>query len=95
MSESVGAVMARAKGKKSERDDIAVKMDRATVNKAKMVATHRGVSAAEILSEIAKPGVDKAYAQMLRELDGSANPQNKPKGGLKVGSLEISSPEKP
>lgn len=49
-----------------------VKVDRAVVGKAKMVATHRGVSVAELLSEAARPTIDKAYAAMLRELEGTA-----------------------
>ena len=63
--------MAKAKGrpKLSERDDVTIKFDRTIANKAKMVALHRGISAAELLSELARGPVDKAYAQMLRELD--------------------------
>jgi hypothetical protein len=63
--------MARVRGKKSERDDVAVKVDRAVVGKAKMIATHRGISVAELLSDAARPVIDKAYAQMLRELDAT------------------------
>ncbi len=71
--------MARLKGRKSERDDVAVKIDRAVVGKAKMIATHRGISVAELLSDLASPGVDKAYAQMLRELDSRAGETDAPK----------------
>jgi hypothetical protein len=46
-------------------------MDRAIVGKAKMIATHRGISVAELLSDAAKPIIDKAYAQMLRELEAA------------------------
>jgi hypothetical protein len=71
MSGQTGTTMARVKGKKSERDDVAVKVDRAIVGKAKMIATHRGISVAELLSDAAKPIIDKAYAQMLRELEAA------------------------
>ncbi len=67
---TVGTTMARPKGKRSERDDVAVKLDRAVVGKAKAVATHLGISVAECLSDLAKGPVDKAYAQMLRDLEG-------------------------
>jgi hypothetical protein len=63
--------MAKPKGrpKTSERDDVTVKLDRALVGKAKLIATHRGVPVAELLSDLAKGPVDKAYAVMLRELE--------------------------
>ncbi|HEU5116498.1 MAG TPA: hypothetical protein VFT74_07470 [Isosphaeraceae bacterium] len=71
MGALVGATMARAKGrgKRSERDDIAVKIDRAIVGKARLIATHRGISVAELLSDMLVTPVDRAYAQMLRELE--------------------------
>jgi hypothetical protein len=66
------STMGRPKGKRTERDDVAVKVDRAIVGKAKMVATHLGISVAELLSDAAKPTIDKAYAQMIRDLDSTA-----------------------
>ena len=63
--------MPAGRPKKSERNDISVKLDRAVVGKAKMVATHRGVSVAELLSEAVRPVIDRAYAAMLRELEAS------------------------
>ena len=60
----------RGRPKKSERDDVAVKIDRVIVGKAKLVATHRGVPVAELLSELVRGPLDKAYAQMLRDLEG-------------------------
>lgn len=69
MYEATAATMARTKGKRSERDDVAQKLDRAIVGKARLIATHRGISVAELLSEMLKPHVDKAYAVMLRELE--------------------------
>lgn len=65
------AVMAKPKGRprRSERDDVAVKLDRTIVGKAKLVATHRGLSLAEVLSEMLVVPVDKAYGQMVRDLE--------------------------
>ena len=51
------------------RDDVAVKVDRKTVGKARLVATHRGVSVAELLSELLVGPVDQVYAEMVRDLD--------------------------
>jgi hypothetical protein len=66
--------MGRPKGKRSERDDASVKIARALASKAKLVAAHRGIPAAELLSEMLESPIDRAYAAMLRELDtrGSA-----------------------
>ena len=61
----------RGRPKTSERTDVAVKIDRAVAAKAKAIATHRGTSVAEVLSELARPAIDKAYAAMLRELEAS------------------------
>jgi hypothetical protein len=59
----------RGRPKRSERDDVTVKVDRTTVGKAKLIATHRGVSVAELLSDLLRAPIDKAYAQMLRDLE--------------------------
>jgi hypothetical protein len=69
MDSAMGTTMARVKGKRSERDDVAVKIDRKIVGKARLIATHRGISVAELLSEMLTAPVDKAYAQMLRDLE--------------------------
>lgn len=54
---------------KSGSDHVAVKLDRAIVAKAKVVAAHRGVTLAELLSGSLKAPIDQAYAQMIRELN--------------------------
>jgi hypothetical protein len=54
--------------KTSDRDDVAVKVARATVNKARRVAEHKGITLAELLTELLQGPVDRAYLQMLREL---------------------------
>lgn len=64
--------MAKGRGrpKTSERDDATVKMDRTLLGKAKLIATHKGIPVAQLLSELLQAPVDKAYAQMLRDLEG-------------------------
>lgn len=66
-----GAIMTRAKGrpKRSDRDDITVKVDRTTIGKAKLVATHRGIPVAELLTELLRKPIDQAYVAMLRDLE--------------------------
>lgn len=63
--------MAKSKGrpKTSGRDDITVKMARKTVSKAKHLASYRGVSVAELLTGLVDGPLDKAYGQMLREIE--------------------------
>ena len=65
----------RGRPKTSERHDVTVKVDRRLVGKAKLIATHRGISVAELLTELLDGPVDRAYVAMLRELEG--------KGGTK------------
>jgi hypothetical protein len=66
---SVGVKMGRPKGKRSDRDDVSVKIARSLASKAKLVAAHRGVPAAALLSGMLEGPIDRAYAAMLRELD--------------------------
>jgi hypothetical protein len=39
------------------------------VGMAKLIATRQGTTVAELLSEMLKAPLDRAYGQMLRELD--------------------------
>ena len=55
---------------RTDRDDITVKINRAIVGKARAVATHKGVTLAELLSDVLQVPIDRAYAAMLRELEG-------------------------
>jgi hypothetical protein len=65
-------IMGKQRGRpKSDRDDVSAKIDRSLVSKAKLLAAHQGVSAAEVMSELLQAPLDRAYAQMLRELDSS------------------------
>lgn len=64
----------RAMGKKmgrptTDRDDVSAKIDRAIMAKAKLIAADRGVTAAQLLSELLRGPVDRAYAEMLRKLE--------------------------
>ena len=63
--------MGRPKGrpKTSERDDVSVKIDRGIVDMARHVATHRGLSLAEVLSESLRAPVTTAFREVLRDLD--------------------------
>jgi hypothetical protein len=69
MVTATGRAMAKGRPKRSERDDVTVKVDRTLVGKAKLIATHRGISVAELLTEMLLAPVDRAYAQMLRDLE--------------------------
>jgi hypothetical protein len=58
------------------RNDISVKLDAQVTRKAKLVATNRGITLAEYLSELLKPLVARDY-------DAEFKQPNKPKGGSK------------
>jgi hypothetical protein len=64
--------VAKPKGRprRSERDDVAVKIDRTVVGKAKLIATHKGIPLAELLTELLTAPVDRAYMAMVRDLEG-------------------------
>jgi hypothetical protein len=55
---------------KGNRDDVTVKVARQIAAKAKLIASDRGVSVAEVLSEILESPINRAYAQMIRKLEG-------------------------
>jgi hypothetical protein len=61
----------RPKGKRTERDDVSVKLDRAVASKAKILAGDRGITLAELLTEMLGPLIDKAYLQLMRKLDSA------------------------
>jgi hypothetical protein len=67
-------VMAKKRGrpKVSDRDDVTIKIDRPLASMVKAIANRRGVGSAEILSDLAKAPIERAYSQMLRELEGPA-----------------------
>lgn len=59
----------RGRPKRIEREQVTVKIDKAIATKAKAIGTHRGISVAEVLSGLLEVPIDRAYAQMLRELE--------------------------
>lgn len=63
--------MARKKGrpKTGERKESTARMDATILAKVKMIAIHRGLTVSDLLSELLASPVDRAYAQVLRELD--------------------------
>ncbi len=54
---------------RTERKDKAVKIDRVIADKAFVVAKARGITITEFLSDLFRGPVDKAYAQVVRDLD--------------------------
>jgi len=58
--------------KTSDRDDVAVKIDRALVGMAKMVATAKGVTLAEYISAAARGAIEKDFAREMERLKGGA-----------------------
>ncbi len=72
MGTDLGTVMAKPKGrpKRSEREDVTVKIDRVLAGRAKHVASYRGIPLAELLTELVESPLDRAYAAMLRDLEG-------------------------
>lgn len=52
--------------KKSERDDVSVKMDRAVISRARFVADGRGIALAEYLSEMIRPIVGKDFERAAK-----------------------------
>jgi hypothetical protein len=55
---------------KSERDDVAVKLDRAIVAKCRYVAEVRGITLAEYLTEALKPVAERDFAKVTKENGG-------------------------
>ncbi|MBV8488488.1 MAG: hypothetical protein JO161_09435 [Planctomycetaceae bacterium] len=55
---------------KTERDDVSVKIDRALLDKARLVAAHRKVALAELVTELLRTPIERVYQQMVRELSG-------------------------
>jgi hypothetical protein len=55
--------------KRSERDDVTVKIDRGIVSRAKMVASARNVPLAEYLSELIRSPVARDFAKEMRRIE--------------------------
>lgn len=64
------ATVAKSKGrpKSSERDDVTVRLDRMVARRIKAVADFRGITAAELLTELVRKPADAAFAAMVAEI---------------------------
>jgi hypothetical protein len=63
--------MAKKRGRpKGDREDATVRLSRPMASKLKMLAGDRGVSVAEVADELCGPVIDRAYAQLMRKLEG-------------------------
>jgi hypothetical protein len=54
----------------SVRHDVNIKFDRVLAGQARAIANGMGISMAEYLSELARPGIHRDYARLLRDLEG-------------------------
>jgi hypothetical protein len=61
--------MAKKGPKKAKRDDVAAKVDRTIIHKAKFVAERKGVTLAELLSELLKNPVEREFLKAVREAE--------------------------
>jgi hypothetical protein len=62
--------MARRKGRpRTNRDDVTTKIDRLLIGKAHLLARQKGITVAELLSEMVRGPIEKAYAALVRSLD--------------------------
>ena len=65
--------MAKKKGRPpTDRDDVSVRIDRILNRKAKELAAHQGVSVAELLSELLRAPIEKAWGVMLRDTEAES-----------------------
>ena len=69
--------MAKRKGRPpTERDDIAVRIERKLASMAKAICTARGIPVAEYLSDLTRAAINRDYAKTLRdaEQEGATQP---------------------
>lgn len=59
---------AKKRAEKPKRDDAAVKIDRTLTDKAKFVASRKGVTMAEYLSELIRAPVERDFTKAIREM---------------------------
>ncbi len=57
---------------KGDRNDVSVRVDRRVVGMARVVATHRGVTLAELLSDTLLEPVEKAYLELVAQAEMNA-----------------------
>jgi hypothetical protein len=58
----------RGRPKEAERDDKTVKLDRAVVERAQIVAKRHRITLAEYLTELIRSPVDKAYREEVKAM---------------------------
>jgi hypothetical protein len=63
-----GRTMAKKRAEKGKRDDVAVKIDRTLGDKAKFVASRKGSTMAEYLSELLRGPVEKDFDRAVKEM---------------------------
>lgn len=70
------STVAKSKGrpKSSERDDVTVRLDRIVARRIKAVADYRGVTTAELLTELVRKPADVAFAAMVAEIQKGGKP---------------------
>jgi hypothetical protein len=59
----------RGRPRKSERNDMTVRIERRLATMLKSLAEYHGIAAAELLSGYARPAIERAFAQMMQELE--------------------------
>ncbi|MDR3621570.1 MAG: hypothetical protein P4L85_19620 [Paludisphaera borealis] len=71
--------MAKQMGRpKGDRNDVSTRIDKRVVGMARVVATHRGITIAELLSDTLEGPIEKAYLELMAKADKEAK-----KGGAK------------
>lgn len=58
----------RTSPEKGKRDDVAVKIDRTLADKAKLVASRRGSTLAEYLTELNRAAIERDFAKVIRDM---------------------------
>jgi hypothetical protein len=67
-------VSPKSRGGKPKRDDTAVKIDRTVADKAKLVASRRGITMAEYLTDLVRAAVERDFAKAVKEMgEGNKN----------------------
>jgi hypothetical protein len=58
-----------------KRDDVAVKIDRTLADKAKLVASRRGMTLAEYLTELNRSAIERDFAKVIKEMGAAPKTQ--------------------
>lgn len=65
--------MAKKAGRpKGDRNDVSVRIDKRVVGMARFVATHRGVTIAELLSDTLAGPIEREYVKLVAKADREA-----------------------